>query len=57
MDFFAFVSLGFYPTPGATGAARAMFFDSLGLLGVAPIGSGTSRWASILSGMNGLIGG
>lgn len=36
MDYFAAISWGTYPTPTPTGAARAAYFASYGLLGTAP---------------------
>ena len=35
MDWFAVVSLGVYPTPTQTGAQRAIYAASFGLLGLA----------------------
>lgn len=37
MDWFAVVSLGTFPTPTPTAAARAIYAASWGLLGVGPV--------------------
>lgn len=46
MDYFAVVSLGAYPTPTPTDAARAAYFASWGLLGTAP-SMANRRWGSV----------
>jgi len=48
MDWFAVISHGTYPTPGSTGAQRAIFAASLGLLDTAPVTTGVKKILKII---------